>query len=146
MGWIIKRSGFISAEVEYVDYANASFNLTKGANNFPILEEELNNDIESFLTDVINLRVGSEWAISKMRIRGGVQWTGSAIESEDTRFLTYSVGIGYRDENFFLDLAYRISPNERYDYTLYGTDQALQTFVNSDQTTHLIALTAGFKL
>jgi hypothetical protein len=146
MGWIIKRSGFISAEVEYVDYANSSFNLTKNSNNFQGLENALNDEINTFLTNAVNLRVGTEWTIDKMRLRAGVQWTGSPIEAEDTRFLAYSAGVGYRGDNFFLDLAYRIAPGERYDYTLYGVEQFPATFVNSDQTTHLIALTAGFKL
>ena len=58
-GFIIKKQGFISAEVEYVDYTNAKFNFNSTSDQGDVIrEEEVNSEINTQLASALNIRLG----------------------------------------------------------------------------------------
>jgi len=98
--------GLISADYEYVDYSNAKFE--HGADGYNFYDE--NEEIRYELKGASNFRVGAEMRFGPTYIRGGYQYYGSAYKSgsinEDTDYNGYSAGIGYRQNNFFIDLSF----------------------------------------
>ncbi len=143
---IIGKSGFISADVEYVDYAFANFNYTADNNLFEEEEEEINTDIKNALTSAINLRIGGEYAIKKFRLRAGFSTAGSYRDQADVESIqTISAGLGYRANYFYTDFAFqRASIRENYSpYRL--VDPALGQSILNDINNSKIMLTIGFK-
>lgn len=145
-GFIFGKNGFLSAEVEWVDYGSGSFNLTSDSDNAEdaAYEKELNKDISSQFRSALNFRVGGELAWNMLRFRAGVGLLGSPYAG-DTNFNTkYSLGAGLRLRNFFLDAAYQLLIEES-GYIPYLTTNAPQQLVNTKSTDSRIVLTLGFK-
>ena len=111
VGAIIGRKGFISADVEMVDYTKGAFNLTSDLKTEETrqLEKELNKSIDTSFQQTFNFRVGGEYAHNSLRFRAGLGLYGSPINGDDALKKVYSVGAGYRQTGFFVDLAYRLS-------------------------------------
>lgn len=111
IGAIIGRKGFISADIEMVDYTKGAFNLTSELNteDTRLLEKELNKSIDTSFQQTFNFRMGGEYAHNSLRFRGGLGLYGSAINGDDEIKKVYSVGAGYSQTGFFVDLAYRLS-------------------------------------
>ncbi len=111
LGTIIGRKGFISADVELVDYSSSSFNLTSDIKTTETknLERELNKSIDNSYRQAVNFRIGGEYALNDLRFRLGAGFYGSAIENDKSVKRVLSSGVGYRTDGFFVDLAYRYS-------------------------------------
>ncbi len=137
---IIQQFGFISAEVEYVDYGNASFNY----DNFAIEERAVNNDIVGTFGSVLNLRAGAEFAYDVLRIRTGVAVLPSAIEGDETINHTWSLGAGFVQKGYFVDLAYRFG-QFRQTYLPYNTVSGMNQLVNTDAALGRLLLTTGIR-
>lgn len=146
-GFIVGKSGFISSEVEWVNYGNASFNLTSDSDNpdDAAYQEEVNGQISDRYQSGLNWRVGGELAINTLRLRGGIGLGFSPDIGTDELDQTYSFGIGYRKRKLFIDAAYRVAILEE-DYIPYLTSLAPQQNVSVDYTDQRILLTIGFKL
>jgi hypothetical protein len=140
VGVIIGKRGFISGEIEWVDYGSASFNYSE----FGDLEREVNREIENTLTQAINLRLGGEVVLDIFQLRAGFQVLNSPLADDDTVNYAYSLGAGLRQRSFFLDIAYRRSILEE-TYVPYTVDQAPIQYVDNDVTNGNFMLTLGFK-
>ncbi|MDH3650171.1 MAG: outer membrane protein transport protein [Saprospiraceae bacterium] len=144
---LIGKRGFISADLEYVDYSSAKFDLTKNSDNTEdrIYQDFINNDIEQSYSGALNIKLGGELVWEMLRLRGGVQLLGSPFESDNTTQEIVSVGAGIRGNKVFLDLAFLYN-SEKERYLPYLIEDApLQTVENKINRTQLIA-TVGFKL
>lgn len=139
-GFIIGKMGFISAEAELVDYNNSRFRY----DDFQADEDVINNDISGRLTDVLNIRLGGELALDKFRVRLGYGTFPSAYIADDTRRSTYSAGVGFRQNNIFLDLAYRYTSFDEQFFP-YGTQQAVLQEVQIEQNLNRLLFTFGVK-
>ena len=106
---LIKKQGFISAELEWVDYSANSFNLTanSSAQEDRAFEEALNGRIASNLSSTMNLRLGGEYVLDKMRLRAGYNLSGDPAEGLEEARNSFSLGFGLQEESFSLDFAYR---------------------------------------
>ena len=62
----------------------------------------------------------------------------------DGEKLTYSGGFGFRDKNFFLDLAFVRSKTKEY-YYLYGSEDVNVNPVNNKLYANNLLLTLGFR-
>lgn len=144
---LINRKGFISADIEYVDYSKSKFNLTSDSDNIEDqnYEIDLNNTIGSDFQSAINIRVGGEYAIEMYRLRAGYNISGTPYADSNITNNAYSFGVGYRKRTFYLDFAYKKSQiTEGYvPYLLAdpSQEQSVQNEVNNSQ----FLLTAGFK-
>ncbi|MEN0005506.1 MAG: hypothetical protein AAF798_15250 [Bacteroidota bacterium] len=139
-GIVIGKYGFISGEVEWVDYTNLQFDLGQETDT----ERFINRAIEEDLSAAINARLGGEIAIERFRVRAGINFLQSAIEGDDSFNTAYSFGAGIRERSFFLDFAYRITQVEEnyFPYTTAETPiQVIDNSINNNQ----FMLTAGFR-
>ena len=99
--FFINKNGFISADIEYVDYSSMKI---KDDNNLLVGE---NSSIKQFYQSTISMRVGGEWRLNKLRLRAGYNFQPSPINMGEisSEVQLFSVGLGYRSPKFFTDLA-----------------------------------------
>ncbi|QNF32467.1 hypothetical protein HUW51_06890 [Adhaeribacter swui] len=135
------KNGFISADVEYVNYGGARLNNSNGADAFSGTNDIIKNTYQSTL----NFRVGGEYRYNVFRVRAGYALYGDPYKSSaydrDKRYIT--AGVGIKQENHFFDLAV---VNSRYNsvYSPYSLIDNLQPVVNSENTTNSVLFTVGF--
>ena len=119
--------GFVNADIEYLDYKNNEFDFTKhssdpieGANT-----QEINGDIDDNLGSSTNLRLGTELAYESIRFRLGYAISSSPYINDDETSSSWSTGLGFRGEGFFIDLGYRRrSISEGYNaYTVPNAEE-----------------------
>lgn len=142
-----KLKGFLSGEIEYIDYSSISFDLTRVSNNplDQIFEDDLNNQVSRALKSAIIGKFGAEAALNQFRFRAGIRFDPSAFNDSDESRSTLSLGLGYRKNRFFIDIASSLQQsNEIYSpYFLVNTVDN-QT-VNVDNNTLNFIVTFGFK-
>ena len=143
---VINKLGFLTAEVEYLDYTSGSFDLTRNLNNTQteIEEQNLNEEINEIYNSVINLKLGGEFALKKWRLRAGYALNPTAFvdESEQDDFLTF--GLGFRGKNIYLDGAWRHSISNQ-SYAPYIVQSAPQPIIDNKIVQNRIVLTFGYR-
>jgi hypothetical protein len=106
-----KKKGFLSADVEYVAYRG--MNLSTSVLDSPIQNDldNGNDNIKLFYNNVLNLKVGGEYRIGMVSLRGGVSYYQNPYSSNFDRTNTinrsqmiYSAGVGYRTNAFYVDV------------------------------------------
>lgn len=144
-GVIFGKAGFLTAEVERVDYTNNQFRF----DGFRVDERMANDSIRTQLDAATNFRFGGEAAYDVFRFRAGFNILPSALAGDATTNYGYSVGIGIREQKFFLDLAYRRDQvKETYIPYLIDQDQPdppPTQFVDQDIIYNRFLATFGFK-
>jgi len=146
-GLIFGKLGFLSAEVEWVDYSTASFNFTPEVSNpaFRDAERLVNQRILDAFRDAVNIRLGGEMTYQIFRFRAGLGFFGTEYANDRMWSQAWSAGIGIREENFFIDLGFRrMIRNETF--IPYETSAAPELNVDTRLIQDLFALTIGFKL
>jgi hypothetical protein len=92
-----------------------------------------------------NIRFGTEWKLAPMSLRAGVAYYGSPYKKtvgNDGSRMDYSAGIGFRDENFFLDFAYVLSQTSD-NYYFY--DASMISPSENTSRSSSVLMTLGFK-
>lgn len=143
VGFIFGRNGFISSELEWVNYANNQL----GFDNFAEDEDIANRNISDELSSSINLKVGGEYAYRQFRFRGGVslrQPPYSDTEDLPAFNTQVSLGVGFSLESFFLDLAARRSMTDEIYRPYLTSTFPEQVFENTTNYTRIL-LTLGFR-
>lgn len=133
-----KQRGFITADVEYVDYEGMKISDTPGAEND-------NSDIASLYQSTVNARIGAEGRIdNNFYLRAGYNYQGNPERGIGSATNTYSGGVGYRFANFYVDATYSRSSGKQhiYPYELYNNDSPQATL---DKTYNNAYLTVGFR-
>jgi len=111
--YIFGKEGLLSFDYIYKNYQNIKL---KPTNQFTLENE----DFSTLLKGTSSFRVGAEWRMDNVSLRGGYHFDESpfedAINTENIE--GYSVGIGFKFKgNVKLDLAYQNSTNtEVYDF------------------------------
>ncbi|GAA5042202.1 hemin receptor [Marivirga lumbricoides] len=101
----LSKYGFVTADVEWVDYASARFNSNDGA--FANGEPDVSNNLASAL----NYRLGVEGRLDIFRVRAGYALFGNPY-SENTfeqNRSTVSGGVGIFKNGFSADLTYSLN-------------------------------------
>ncbi len=145
-GVLIGSVGFISAEVEYVDYTSASFKF-KNTSDDPNAKEyqiQLNNQIQQELKEGVNFRLGGEVALGEYRLRAGYGLLATPYKGDTNYNKSYSFGAGARIEKFFLDLGY-IHYDNKQSYLPYSISNGNQPIVDTQLDTNRFILTLGFR-
>jgi hypothetical protein len=137
-GGVISNKGFLTAELEYVNYSNNRF-LFEG---FPADEAILNEEVGDNLEGAIKLRTGAEIAFGDFRARGGVGVQQAPIVGDNTFYTNFSLGLGYRGRKHFVDLGYR-RLGLKESYVPYLTADAPQQLIDIDVVRENIVLTLG---
>ena len=139
---MIGKTGFLSADVEVVDYSNNAYNFTADvpsqANQ--AAERDVNREIQKAYGQALNLRLGGEVAIEDFRLRGGLNMYGKPQEGESGFNTAISAGAGVRLQSFYLDLGWRRYVGKGGLAPYSGAPVATTTNAVSD-----VLLTLGFK-
>ncbi len=117
--------GFLTLDYEYVNYGASKFHFN-GDNSTAADKEyanQLNKNIKESYKGGSNIRLGGELKFNLLSVRAGFSYMGSPYEESDLigSQLKYSLGLGYRKNNFYADLTYTLTDKgEHYDqpYTL----------------------------
>ncbi len=143
---IIKRSGFITAELEYVDYSKSNFDLTVNSTNpgDVAIEESLNQEIGETFNSAINLRLGGEYAYEKFRFRAGYGIIGTPYADKSSS-TTYSLGVGLRQKKFYVDFAYKGLQTDDTFIPYRLIDAAAEQVVTNEGAVNRYILTLGFR-
>ncbi|MWB95995.1 transporter [Flavobacterium sp. GA093] len=101
--YVFGKSGLISIDYAIKDYSNSKF---KPSNQDSF--RKLNNEISNELTSNGELRIGGEYKIKQLSLRGGYRFEGSPYKNGTTigDLTSYSGGLGYNFGSTKLDLAY----------------------------------------
>lgn len=99
--FFLNKNGFISADIEYVDYSTMKLKADQGS-----LEGD-NIAIKDLYKSVLKYRVGAELRVKNFRLRAGYNYQPSPYKEEeiDQNIQTFSAGMGFRSSKFFVDLA-----------------------------------------
>lgn len=132
----IGSSGFITGDIEYVDYSSANLS----SDDF---STSVDNDvIEALYESVVNVRVGGEYRFDNFRLRAGYAFLPDPIKNynlQDRTNLTF--GFGYRTFDYFLDFAVVSSMTQR-ESTPYFSDID-QPFSRADIKSTTVSVTFG---
>ena len=140
MAFFFQKNGFISADIEYVDYSNTNLS----SNDFPTTAD--NRTIEQLYTSVVNFRVGGEYRYDIFRFRGGFGYYGDPDTTEivDLSRTEFSLGAGVRLKNFFIDLGVVSSFANESSYSPYTFFDGTGPTANIETNNTNAVLTLGF--
>ncbi|MCD0471325.1 OmpP1/FadL family transporter [Flavobacterium sp. JAS] len=101
--YVFGKSGLISVDYSIKDYGNTKYKPTSDSGF-----RGVNNDISNQLTSNGELRVGAEYKIKQLSLRGGYRFEGSPYKNGTTigDLNSYSGGLGYNFGATKVDLAY----------------------------------------
>lgn len=154
VGFIFGNKGLLSADYEFTDYSSMKFK-AKGTNLG--IRDDLsffNQQIDDTFRGSHNLRIGAEIKPTEvLSLRGGwgiltSPYQSNFLNSDDTHF-TYSLGMGFRMNNMFVDLGYMLR-QEKSTYSLYYSaadymSDEDQEPANLKYNNHQVALTLGWR-
>lgn len=161
LAYLFGKKGLISAEYDYINYTGARFNKNSNSNQSftdindcmgTVLKDghSLKLGAEAKLTQRVSLRAGyvlmtaannADYKNGKLLVANSVN-TNTEYFNQNYNTNLYSVGLGYRGEDWFIDAAY-VLKNQKEDFYPYQ-DLDLQPAVVKTNN-HNIALTLGFK-
>ncbi|MCZ4223026.1 OmpP1/FadL family transporter [Pedobacter rhodius] len=134
IAYILGNSGLITADVEYVDYSSIHF-----SSDFATEETNTNRDIAALYKGNFNYRAGLEFkVVDNFMLRGGYSYSGTPYKNLDFTTQAYSGGLGYRFDNYYLDVTYRHTKWESTNspYTI-SSDYPDFNFTGSGPTANL---------
>lgn len=145
-----QQKGFLTADLEFVDYRASSFAVDNGDNNRSSTKayfSSLNKAIDQAYKSAINVRMGGELKFTTIMTRLGFAVLGNPyqdIAGEKGSRLQLSGGLGYRDKGYFIDLTYvhTLGTDVHYAYRL--AERPFQG-ATIHQTGSRILLSFGFK-
>ena len=147
--YIIAGQALISADVDFVDYSSIRFSTNEGFNGVNDVTTINNNNrnVKDNYKSAVNYRVGAEYKINTVSLRAGYGVNGNPYKTGDADLLDtkmYSGGIGYRINNYYLDLAYqRVEvSNTSSPYTLADKSEPI---ADTKLTKNNVFLTFGIR-
>jgi hypothetical protein len=140
------QRGFITADVEYINYKDASFHAAdNGDQAGKDYYSSLNNVIDNLYKNAFNFRLGGEVKFNTIMFRLGGAYYGNPYKNETANLYKVSGGLGYRNKGIFIDLTYVYSINKdvNYPYLLQDKPNTPATIKNNGGN---IIATIGFKI
>lgn len=140
LAYVFGQSGLISFDYGYRDYSNMKFKPEYDASF-----SNLNSLISSSLQGASTFRIGGEYRISGLSLRGGYVYEDSPYKND--LFMgalnAYSLGLGYSHGIYYFDASYSWSERDRLEqlYATGLTDTAMVTTKNQNWI-----FTLGFNL
>ncbi len=132
------KLGFISGDIEFVNYSNAFLQ----SNDFGTSAD--NQVIENDLRSAINYRVGAEARLEAFRLRAGYSYLSDPYEDADYDMgrRNLSAGLGFRQADYFVEVAWVNSKfNSIYQPYIISTNQPIAEIENRNSS---FLVTLGF--
>lgn len=144
---VTKQKGFLSADVEYINYKGNSYQAVSTNNADNSYYDGINKTIDQIYKGSFNFRAGGELKFNTLMVRGGVAYYGNPNKEAAIKAsrMYVSGGFGYRNKGVFLDLTYVYGLQKDANFPYRLTDKA-NTFATVKGNSGNIVLTAGFKL
>jgi len=141
LAFIIGNIGLISADYEMVDYSKASFD------SYDYSFNPENTAIENSYAIAHNIKVGTEWRYNIFSFRAGGKYSTSPYQNDinDGSRFGFSGGIGFKQQWFFMDIAYAYA-NMKDDYYFYNVNGISSNPVANSTRNHSILMTIGAKM
>lgn len=154
LGDVKTQNGFISADVEYVDYRQANMSAQNSNTADKEYFQSLNNTIDQVFKSAVNARIGGELKFETVMVRAGFAYYGNPYTN--TFFYnnpghtvaasrtSVTGGLGWRNKGMFVDLAcvYQMIKDGYYPYELDTTEFDIAR-IKANQVN--VLLTLGFK-
>ena len=141
---VVGKKGLISADYEYLNYANSRLSPAQGS---PSDFTDANNEISNQYTNAANIRIGGEYRLLPLSLRGGFAYyqcpyrNGFVENSPDV--MVISAGFGLRIGNYsYFDVALKHSRFTN-DYYLY--DPALVSLTDLEHSNNTLRFTYGYR-
>ncbi|MEY3249249.1 MAG: hypothetical protein RL742_1292 [Bacteroidota bacterium] len=140
--FLVQQYGFLSADLEWVDYGANRYNFTSdiASTENEQLERAINSEIQRNLQQTMNVRLGAEAAINVFRLRAGLNLLGKPYEGQTGFNTAITGGAGLRFESFYLDLGFRRNTGSAGVQTYPDAPVA-----NADLRSSEWVMTVGFK-
>ena len=139
------QRGFITADVEYVNYKAASFHDVNNDDSAGVYYNSLNKVIKNLYKNAINVRLGGELKFNTVMFRLGGAYYGNPYQNQSANLIKISGGIGYRNRGMFIDLTYVYSTNKDVNYPYELQDKPNVPAYLTNNTGNIVA-SVGFKL
>ncbi|NTW23142.1 MAG: hypothetical protein HGA37_00470 [Lentimicrobium sp.] len=137
IGFIIGKFGVISADYEFVDYSTARL----WAYDYDFYDE--NQAIRTSYEATNNFRFGTEWRYGSLNFRAGYAISANPYRyGTDATNTSYSLGLGIREKDFFVDLAWVYSQMDD-EYYLYSSEYSNPAYTKLNN--QLFQMTVGIK-
>ncbi|WP_126973759.1 OmpP1/FadL family transporter [Gynurincola endophyticus] len=142
---VTKQRGFITADVEFINYAKSKFkSLDQYDNNY---FNQVNGVVRDIYRNAMNVRVGGELKFTDFLVRAGYGYYSNPNRDSELKanIQNISGGLGYRKSGIFIDLAYvhSIRTNVNFPYLLDAP--RLNTYADTKNTLGSVVATVGFK-
>ena len=147
IAFVAKKYGVLSVDLEYMNYGNAL--LKKHQNSGDSYDFNFENSTSDLIyQSSLNLRVGGEYKITnQFMARVGYALNGQPFKKEYREEASpkskYSLGLGFRSDQFFIDIAV-VHNQQKENYYLYDP-QLISNSVQTKQWTNGL-LTIGLKI
>jgi hypothetical protein len=141
LAFFIGKSGFITGDVEYIDYSSINLSTGDGYNN----AAPDNHDIKTLYKSTANAHVGGELKLDQLYLRAGYGVQGNPYKYIGNNTNTISGGLGYRFiGGYYLDLTYANvnGTQQTAPYTLTASGAPVASL---NKTTNNVFLTFGFR-
>jgi hypothetical protein len=136
--YIFGKRGLISFDIASKNYANTTY---RPKQDFSSTNAIMSNE----LTTSSEVRIGGEYKIKKVSLRGGYRWEQSPFKNKTTigDLTGYSAGFGYNFGNTKLDVAYAYA---KRDYNQQFFSQGLTDAARINAINNTISITLLFEL
>lgn len=138
---LVGKLGFITADVEFLDYSSAS------VSSVDFNESADNQTIESIYQSTMNARLGAELRLSVLRLRAGVALIGDpyndSFDGVDRSQRVLSAGIGVYSRGFFADLGISRTNSTQF-FQSYSFFDGSGPSATTDITQYQARLSLGF--
>lgn len=139
----LRKLAIVSLDYEFTDYRMARF--SKASDDYNYYDE--NETIKNSLKTASNIKLGAEFRFSNLYIRGGYGLYGSAFAGDELNkslnYTSVSFGVGFRQQNFFFDLAFA-NLSHTMKYMMYYDPEYLDP-ANITSSRNTFTGTLGFK-
>ena len=137
ISFILFKKGFISFDMEHIDYSSSKLN----ANYYNFNNE--NTDISTYYRNTTNIKMGLEWKFGNITLRSGRAFFESPFSNEinDYSITQNSFGIGYNQNEYFIDFAIANSKQKETYYVYEGVSNP----VNLTEKNSSFIFTIGYK-
>ncbi len=142
------QKGFISADVEYVNYRSARFSASDNGDMTAVnYYTSLNDKVKAYYKGAFNMRLGGELKFNTLMVRAGTAYYGNPYaqtESLKGSRIQASGGLGYRNKGVFVDLTYvhLFIKDVNFPYRL---NDKPNTFAEQSGSRGNVVATIGFK-